>query len=62
MAKIEGVEVLVLHSVAGPKHLTFGKGEKVILPKEIADEWIKSGLAQLITQEQEEVKTVKKRK
>ena len=44
----KGIEVIVLHSVAGPNHLTFGKGEQVILPAEIALEWINTGLAERV--------------
>jgi hypothetical protein len=44
----KGIEVIILHSVAGPNHLTFGKGEQVILPTEIALEWINTGLAERV--------------
>lgn len=47
----KGIEVIVLHSVAGPNHLTFGKGEQVILPAEIALEWISKGLAERVQKE-----------
>ena len=47
----KGIEVIVLHSVAGPNHLTFGKGEQVILPAEIALEWINTGLAERVQKE-----------
>ena len=57
MAKAEMIEVVVLHSVAGPKHLTFGKGEKVFLPVEIAKEWIASGLAEQ-AEEAAEIKAI----
>lgn len=50
MAKIEAIEVIILHSVAGPKHLTFNSGERVYLPVEIAKEWIAKGLAEQVEQ------------
>ena len=50
MAQAEMIEVVVLHSVAGPKHLTFNSGERVYLPVEIAKEWIAKGLAEQVEQ------------
>lgn len=46
MMTAELIEIMVLRSVAGPKHLTFGKGEVVSLPKTIAEEWVKTGIAE----------------
>lgn len=59
----KGIEVIIKHSVAGPQHLTFGKGEQVILPTEIALEWINTGLAEKVLKKEPEipVKTTSKK-
>lgn len=64
MMTAELIEIMVLRSVAGPKHLTFGKGEVVSLPKTIAEEWVNTGIAEFTgsksTEKQAKPTTTKK--